>query len=104
MVCSRDILAYLECLTQSSGILGRKFGISIRDDLLWHTEPWVKILEQKSGDFLSADCFLARYEYCGLAAIMICDRKNCVILPRLRQLRDEVHCHRFKRQSVFWGD
>src|SRR6266702_6696385 len=104
MVHSGDVLAYLECLAESSGILGHKPGISIRDDLLRHTKPWVKILEQKSGDLLSADCFLARYEYCSLAAIMICDCKNCVVLLRLRQLRDEVHCHCFERQGVFWGD
>ncbi len=46
MVRSRDVLVYLECLAQSSGILGRQLGISIRDDLLRHTKPWVKILEQ----------------------------------------------------------
>src|SRR6266702_169068 len=104
MVRSGDILAYLECLTKSSGILGCKPDISIRDDLLQYTKPWVKILEQKSRDLFSADCFPARYEYCGLAAIMIRDRKNRVVLPRLGQLRDEVHCHCFKRQSVFWGN
>src|SRR6266702_4530805 len=51
MVCSRDILAYFECLAQSSGILGCKLGISIQDDLLWHPKSWVKILKQKSCHF-----------------------------------------------------
>src|SRR6266704_3287600 len=83
MVRSRNVLAYLECLAQSSGIFGHKLGVSIRDNLLWHPKPWVKILEQKSGDLISADCFPARYEYCGLAAIIIRDRKNRVILSIL---------------------
>src|SRR6266571_8586356 len=45
MVRSGDVLAYLECLAQSSGIFGHKFGVSIRDNLLRHPKPWVKILE-----------------------------------------------------------
>src|SRR6266702_1222389 len=87
MVRSGDVLAYLECLAQSSGIFGHKLGVSIRDNLLRHPKPWVKILEQKSGDLISADCFPARYEYCGLAAIIVTIRTRFFSLYILDSLR-----------------